>query len=84
MVDFYKKGANKSIMYKVLVQVRHLCTSLLYLADNIVWLGNIGILSKTVYKNQHWRNYKDGFAMLRCVFTIIHTVIDYYIRRIKL
>jgi uncharacterized membrane protein len=82
---FYKKSnKSKTIREKVLVYIIYVCTILIYVADNIVWLANIDLIDKSVTLRTSWINYKDSFCFLKNALGILRSVLAYQKRALTL
>lgn len=79
---------NKSLTYKVIEQTRIISSFFLYLADNIVWLSNIGLISANVVEGYGyrlpWLVIKDLFAFIKNVSGLIKAIITLIRRQRKL
>ena len=81
---YYHSKGTDPIGIKVLVYMIHVMTCLYYIIDNIVWLGNIGIVSKEVSRRTRWINYKDGCALLKNILSWLKTYFFYKRRQLSI
>jgi hypothetical protein len=81
LYKFLSDKKHKSKWAKLLVLSIHVCTCLLYLADNLVWLSTFGIVRKDVNQQMQWIHYKDVFALLKNVLSSVRAVLAYVKRR---
>ena len=74
-----EKNMNKSLSYKIIEQTRIISSFFLYLADNIVWLSNIGLISANVVEGLRfrlpWIVIKDIFAYVKNVSGLVKAII---------
>ena len=69
----------KSLSYRIIEQTRIISSFFLYLADNIVWLSNIGLISANVVEGYGyrlpWLVIKDIFAFVKNVSGLVKAII---------
>ena len=74
-----EKNMKKSLSYKIIEQTRIISSFFLYLADNIVWLSNIGLISANVVEGLRfrlpWIVIKDIFAYVKNVSGLVKAII---------
>jgi hypothetical protein len=76
------------LSYRIIEQTRIISSFFLYLADNIVWLSNIGLISANVVEGYGyrlpWLVIKDFFACIKNVSGLIKAIITLRRRSSKL
>lgn len=85
---FQVDKTNKSLSYRIIEQTRIISSFFLYLADNIVWLSNIGLISVNVVEGYGyrlpWIGIKDFFAFIKNVSGLTKAIITLRRRSFKL
>ena len=74
-----EKNDKKSLSSRIIEQTRIISSFFLYLADNIVWLSNIGLISANVVEGYGyrlpWLVIKDFFAFIKNVAGLVKAII---------
>jgi len=85
---FQVDKTNKSLSDRIIEQTRIISSFFLYLADNIVWLSNIGLISVNVVEGYGyrlpWLVIKDFFACIKNISGLVKAIITLRRRSTKL
>ena len=79
---FYNEKGHKPLFIKMLVQIKNFSAFFLYLADNMVWLGKLGLISGTQDDTSAWYKLKDTFALIKNLCGLLMTIFS-LIRRYR-
>jgi predicted DCC family thiol-disulfide oxidoreductase YuxK len=70
------KAQGKSLFRQIIEQTRNVSAFVFYLADNIVWLQNIGIIERITQNPWPWLGIKDLAAIVKNVSGLIKSLIE--------
>lgn len=76
--DLFLKEKKHGFFVFLVELVGKVCGFFYYLLDNVVWIANIGMIKKFVFKNVKWKRIKDLFTLVKNWASLIKSLLVWY------